>query len=120
MTAPMVLPVFIFVSCTFYYLDCKDENKIYYFQIYLKKNPDIFVGNKVSMIVDPEFQTPPPVCKYMASMIPEGTVTVLEPSPGLGNIVHELVPYQITAAADFFLLDKITAVRCYCNESSFQ
>ncbi len=58
------------------------------------------------MTVDPEFQTPIPVCKYMVKMLPKGIVTVLEPSPGLGNIVSQLNKYEVTAAADFFLLDK--------------
>lgn len=58
------------------------------------------------MIIDPEFQTPLPVCKYMVKMVPKGTKTILEPSPGLGNIVSCMKKYQVTAAADFFLLDK--------------
>ncbi len=34
-----------------------------------------------------DFQTPPPVCEYMAEMIPEWAVTILEPTPGEGNLV---------------------------------
>lgn len=37
-----------------------------------------------------DFQTPPEVCKYMVSLIPEGVISVLEPTPGVGNIVSEL------------------------------
>jgi hypothetical protein len=51
-----------------------------------------------------DFQTPPEICKYMASLIPTGTVTVLEPTPGDGNIVSCLNGYQVTAPEDFFLL----------------
>lgn len=53
-----------------------------------------------------EFQTLPPVCKYMAGMIPPRSKTILEPTPGLGNIVKELSDYEVTAPADFFLLDR--------------
>lgn len=53
-----------------------------------------------------DFQTPETICKYMTSLIPDGVITVLEPTPGLGNIVRELNGYQITAPNDFFLLDK--------------
>lgn len=42
----------------------------------------------------------------MVSMIPQGTKTVLEPSPGIGNIVSKLGDYKVTAARDFFLLKK--------------
>lgn len=58
------------------------------------------------MIIDPNFQTPLPVCEYMAGMVPEGVKTVLEPAPGFGNIVSKLGRYQVTAAEDFFLLKK--------------
>lgn len=51
-----------------------------------------------------QFQTPSPVCKYMASLIHPGAVTVLEPTPGDGNIVRELGAFQVTAPDDFFLL----------------
>jgi type I restriction-modification system DNA methylase subunit len=37
-----------------------------------------------------EFQTPPKVCKYMASLIPAGTKKVLEPTPGIGNLVSSI------------------------------
>lgn len=53
-----------------------------------------------------DFQTPPEVCKYMASLIPTGTRTVLEPTPGIGNIVAQLSGYEVTAPADYFVLDK--------------
>jgi len=58
------------------------------------------------MIVDPNFQTPLPVVDYMVGLIPAGAKTVLEPSPGLGNIVSRLSDYEVIAADDFFLLDK--------------
>lgn len=57
------------------------------------------------MIIDPNFQTPHDVCQYMANMVPDGTVTILEPSPGFGNIVSKLSRFNVTAADDFFLLD---------------
>jgi type I restriction-modification system DNA methylase subunit len=53
-----------------------------------------------------EFQTPDFVAKYMASMIPMGTFTVLEPTPGEGNILKYLTKFEITAPANFFELEK--------------
>jgi type I restriction-modification system DNA methylase subunit len=53
-----------------------------------------------------EFQTPPEVCRYMVSLLPPGCQTILEPTPGKGNIVRYLSDYQVTAPADYFLLDK--------------
>jgi type I restriction-modification system DNA methylase subunit len=53
-----------------------------------------------------DFQTPPEVCRYMASLLPSGIQTVLEPTPGKGNLVRALDGYQVTAPEDFFLLDK--------------
>ena len=51
-----------------------------------------------------DFQTPPEVCRYMASLLPPGINTVLEPTPGDGNMVRALARYQVTAPEDFFLL----------------
>lgn len=34
-----------------------------------------------------DFQTPEVVAKYMASMIPDNCGTILEPTPGIGNLV---------------------------------
>ncbi|OFX56301.1 MAG: hypothetical protein A2066_12930 [Bacteroidetes bacterium GWB2_41_8] len=51
-----------------------------------------------------EFQTPPAVAEYMKSLIPEGVKTVLEPTPGEGNILQLLGDYQVTAPANFFTL----------------
>lgn len=58
--------------------------------------------------IDTNFQTPSPVVKYMCNMIPAHCKTILEPTPGLGNIVKELEErdcYNITAAEDFFLIE---------------
>ena len=52
----------------------------------MKENPNIFAGNKLIMIIDPEFQTPIPVCKYMVKMLPKDVKTVLEPSPGMWDL----------------------------------
>lgn len=53
-----------------------------------------------------EFQTPPEVAKYMVSLIPVAAKTILEPTPGNGQIVRELAGYLVTAPSDFFMLDK--------------
>jgi len=53
-----------------------------------------------------DFQTPPEVCRYMVSLLPAGTRTVLEPTPGIGNILAELSAFKVTAPQDYFELDK--------------
>lgn len=42
------------------------------------------------MEIDSNYQTPKEVCSYMASLVPEDAVKVLEPTPGLGNLVEAL------------------------------
>lgn len=54
--------------------------------------------------IDLNFQTPINVCRYMVSLIPEGVQTVLEPTPGAGNIVSVLTDYTVTAPKDFFAM----------------
>lgn len=52
-----------------------------------------------------DFQTPPPVCDFMVSMLPMGVETVLEPTPGEKNIVRALKKiggYKITAPKEFW------------------
>ena len=52
------------------------------------------------------FQTPIWIVKYMISLIPSNCKTILEPTPGDGNIVKQLNGnYEITAPEDFFLLE---------------
>jgi type I restriction-modification system DNA methylase subunit len=57
------------------------------------------------------FQTPPHIAKYMASMIPINSRTFLEPSPGAGNLVTAIrqraeqfagAMIQISAPTNFF------------------
>ncbi|MBV5313799.1 MAG: hypothetical protein JZU47_10920 [Prolixibacteraceae bacterium] len=52
-----------------------------------------------------KFQTPTVVAEYMKSLIPEGVKTVLEPTPGEGNILAVLGDYEVTAPDNFFTLD---------------
>lgn len=52
------------------------------------------------------FQTPPEVAEYMSQMIPEGVVTVLEPTPGEGNILRFLDDYETTAPENYFDLQQ--------------
>lgn len=66
-----------------------------------------------------DFQTPPEVCKYMASMIPVDAKTVLEPTPGIGNIVAQLASYEVTAPADYFKLDKKQRFDCVVMNPPF-
>jgi len=53
---------------------------------------------------DMDFQTPDWVCKYMVSLLSDKVVTVLEPTPGEGNLVCALKEknYQVTAPTDFW------------------
>lgn len=52
-----------------------------------------------------DYQTPIPVVKYMISLIPKWFKTVLEPTPGVGNIKKELINsgYNVTAPDDYFI-----------------
>jgi type I restriction-modification system DNA methylase subunit len=52
------------------------------------------------------YQTPIEIAKFMTSMIPEDAVTVLEPTPGDGNILRFLEKYDVTAPDDFFKLER--------------
>lgn len=54
-----------------------------------------------------DFQTPKEVCSYMASLIPDHVVTVLEPNCGAGNLVKALEKsgFEVTAPEDYFLLE---------------
>lgn len=53
-----------------------------------------------------EFQTPTELAKYMVSLIPKGVITILEPTPGEGNIVKALRGYEVTDPIDFFQMEK--------------
>lgn len=55
-----------------------------------------------------KYQTPPDVAEYMVSLLPARVKNVLEPTPGLGNIVKALDKsgLNITAPSDYFLLNK--------------
>lgn len=61
--------------------------------------------NKTKFEIGAEFQTPPEVAEYMRSLIPDGVITILEPTPGEGNILNLLGEFQVTAPANFFTLD---------------
>ncbi|MDD4637792.1 MAG: hypothetical protein PHV66_09340 [Bacteroidales bacterium] len=72
--------------------------------------------------VDTNFQTPPEVCQYMVSMIPSQCVTVLEPTPGIGNLVHALKEkdrFQISVADDFFLVSNESKFDCIIMNPPF-
>ena len=53
-----------------------------------------------------DFQTPLHIAKYMASLIPGSCKTILEPTPGIGNITSCLNNFEVTAPADYFKLTK--------------
>lgn len=51
-----------------------------------------------------DFQTPHVVCDYMVDLLPPNVVSVLEPTPGEGNLVRALggKDYVVTASIDFW------------------
>lgn len=53
-----------------------------------------------------DFQTPDHVAQYMCGLIPPGTKTILEPTPGEGNILKHLSGYDVTAPSNFFMLQQ--------------
>ncbi len=68
------------------------------------------MNNALRLHEDIQFQTPYFVAKYMASLIPDRTKTILEPTPGIGNLIAAIQEVRsdisITAPDDFFLLPK--------------
>lgn len=60
------------------------------------------------IIIDENFQTPIDVCEYMVGLIPKNVLTVLEPTPGLGNLKYCVLNkgYQVYSPDDFFLMNK--------------
>ena len=50
------------------------------------------------------FQTKPQICKIMVAMLPPKVRTVLEPTPGEGNLVQALSDYQVTAPVNFWTI----------------
>jgi len=72
--------------------------------------------------IDHNFQTPLPVCDYMVDMVPNDAYKILEPTPGLGNIVNVLKQknkFQVITADDFFLLDKSERYDCIVMNPPF-
>jgi hypothetical protein len=55
---------------------------------------------------DINFQTPAYIAQYICSMIPQGSVTVLEPTAGSGNMLSFLSGYQVSAPENFFEMEK--------------
>jgi len=53
-----------------------------------------------------DFQTPDRVCNVMVDLLSYGITSVLEPTPGEGNLVRALSAggYNVTAPTDFFSL----------------
>lgn len=58
------------------------------------------------MEIDTNFQTPKEVCSYMASLVPEESINVLEPTPGVGNLVEALTKrgFSPNHPIDYFLM----------------
>lgn len=68
-----------------------------------------------------EFQTPPDVCRYMASLIPDISITVLEPTPGKGNLANACrdIGKLVTSPIDYFLRDKKAKYDCVVTNPPF-
>lgn len=79
------------------------------------------------MKIDNNFQTPIPVCEYMVSMLTEKHISILEPTPGLGNLAGAVsrTGRSCLRADDFFLLppdlkfDAIVMNPPFSSHSSF-
>lgn len=74
------------------------------------------------MVIDGNFQTPERVCEYMVGMVPEKAYRILEPKPGLGNIVNALAAkgkYVIHSPQDFFLMDRSKRFDCVVMNPPF-
>lgn len=71
---------------------------------YLKWKPQEGTAEKFKT----QFQTPVDVASFMANMVPSEYNHILEPTPGIGNIVNALTKkgFNVTAPNDFFLLEK--------------
>lgn len=52
-------------------------------------------------------------------MIPAGAKTVLEPTPGIGNLVAQLVGYEVTAPVNYFDIDKNRRFDCVVMNPPF-
>lgn len=54
-----------------------------------------------------QFQTPKEICEYMASLLPDNSGNILEPTPGLGNLAKALqIKGQVFSPDDFFRMNK--------------
>lgn len=52
--------------------------------------------------INAEFQTPHVVAKYMASFLPDNCGTILEPTPGIGNLAWAASDKGLVTAPDYF------------------
>lgn len=82
---------------------------------------NLFKKHHGEFIPDPNFQTPKEVCQYMAGLIPKKAKIVLEPTPGLGNMVRAIKKkgFKVIAADDFFLLDNSIRYDAICMNPPF-
>lgn len=72
--------------------------------------------------VDQIYQTPKEICDYIVSMIPDFAHSILEPTPGKGNLVASLIEknkYSVTAADDFFKINKKLKYDCIVMNPPF-
>ncbi len=71
---------------------------------------------------DLKYQTPESICRYMADMIPADSKTILEPTPGIGNLVRAIEDkgdYTVTAPENYFQLDKEQRFDCVVMNPPF-
>lgn len=59
------------------------------------------------MEIDINYQTPIEVCQYMANLIPIGCSKILEPTPGIGNLVSVMEDrgFDVFYPSDFFTMN---------------
>lgn len=92
----------------------------------MAKQSEIWAWNRESVKKEDwtnDFQTPPAVCDYMASLIPVNAKRILEPTPGNGNLVGAIIradsALDITAPEDYFLLDQKQRFDCVIMNPPF-
>lgn len=70
---------------------------------------------------DEDYQTPPWVCDYMASLVPSNSRLILEPTPGKGNLVAALKRkgFTVVAPEEFWDITEDCRVDCVVMNPPF-
>ena len=68
-----------------------------------------------------DFQTRQDVCEYMAGLVPSDACSILEPTPGIGNLVMALEQrgFTVDAPDDFWSIDTTEKYDCVVMNPPF-